>query len=197
LTEDDRGLTFVFMPADEKPSVGRVLEILKEAGETGATGPEIARQFTAGRLQRRMTIVNQILGRSRSHGRVVRGPMEPTKYYHRVPTYRWYITPAGVHFLAVGLYEGIRAAKREEKNREHAARVLRRRRLADLLTDAYDKYDPETTPRCERERVIRELRAQGCTLHDIGGVFGITRERVRQIEAGFKTGRCKCSRCNP
>jgi len=197
LTGEDRGLTFVFMPADEKPNAGRILEILKEAGETGATGPEIARQFTAGLLQRRMTIVNQILGRNRDHGRVIRGPMEPTKYYHRVPTYRWFITPAGVHYLAMGLKEGIRAAALEEKNRQRAARAAHRRRLADLLTDAYDKYDPDTTPRCERERVIRELRAQGCTLHDIGGVFGITRERVRQIEAGFKTGRCKCRRCNP
>lgn len=190
-------LTFGSMPSDGKPSVGRVLEILKEAGDMGATGPEIARHFTTGLLQRRMVVVNQILYRNRAHDRVIRGPLEPTKYYHRVPTYRWFITPAGVEYLAMGLNEGIRAAQREEQARQQAAQAMRRRKLADMLTDAYMSHDPQTTAPCERERVIRELRQAGCTLHDIGGVFGITRERVRQILTGKKPAICRCKRCNP
>lgn len=163
----------------------------------GATGPEIARHFTAGLLQRRMVVVNQILSRNRAHARVIRGPLEPTKYYHRVPTYRWFITPAGVEYLAMGLNEGIRAAQIEEQARQQAAMMMHRRKLADMLTEAYFAHDPETTARCERERVIHELRRAGCTLHDIGGVFGITRERVRQILIGRKPGICRCKRCNP
>lgn len=190
-------LTFYAMTdlRDERVSMGRVLEILKEAGDRGITGPDIARHFTHDRLQRRMTIVNQILYRLLKHHRVVRGLKEPTVHYHNVPTYRWFITSAGVHYLAIGMDAGIRRQRREQAERQYAVEEAHRKLVSDALTEAYDKYDPETTDRCERDQVMRKLREQGCTLHDIGQVFGVTRERVRQILKGYRIATCRCPRC--
>jgi hypothetical protein len=175
--------------------MGPVLGILREAGGTGITGPEIARQFTHDTLQRRMCVVNQVLYRLRHRQRVIRGPKEPTKYYHRVPTYRWFITPAGVHYLATGMEKGARQARWEQAERKRAELAEYRRHLADLLTEAYDRIDPQTAPKCERERVMRELRTAGCTLESIGEVFGVTRERVRQVLNRQNVTPCRCGRC--
>ena len=195
----------------ETPNSKRVLELLKEAGEEGMLGGVIARHFTipdphtpslqgkmaaaSQNLQRRLAWTNQVLDRFLRHGWVRRGSKEPTPYYNNVPVYRWYITPEGVEYLAAGMSAGIRAARiarakqREEKRRED------RRRADDLITQAYIDCDPHSIHKCEREKVIRELRAAGCTLDAIGGVFGVTRERVRQILVGYKTTPCECSRC--
>lgn len=194
---------------DEPPTSKRVLEILHEAGEKGIIGPDIARHFTIPEpdmpslrklnrrsqgLQRKLAWTNQILERFAINGYVRRGLAEASPYYHRVPAYRWFVTPAGSEYLAAGLSAGIREARDREREREAVRLAAHRRRLADLLTEAYDKYDPETTPRCERERVMRELRSEGCTLHDIGQIFGLTRERVRQILINYRVSPCHCPR---
>jgi hypothetical protein len=197
-------------PLDERPNTRRVLELLKEAGEEGMRGPDIARHFTipepdtpslgklgpqSQSLQRRLTWTNQILDRFALKGYARRGNPEPSPYYHKVPAYRWFVTPEGTGYLAAGMKEGMKQARLAKEERERAVLMAHRRRLADLLTDAYDKHDPSAVTTCERERVIRELRTQGCTLHDIGGVFGLTRERVRQILKGIHVGPCRCARC--
>lgn len=193
-------------PLDEKPTVPRVLEILKEAGEQGMIGPVLARHFTieevhaAGKtdshanLQRRETWVNKILERQAFRGRARRGEPEISPYYHQVPAFRWYITDKGVQYLAGGCAEGAKERRVTAQAAEAAARAAARRRRENLITQAYVDYDPHTTPRCVREQAIKELRAAGCTLEEISGVFGITRERVRQIQIGYKCGVCRCPR---
>jgi hypothetical protein len=52
-----------------------------------------------------------------------------------------------------------------------------------------------TTPSCQRTAKIRELQAQHLSLEEIGFVFGITRERVRQIAAGQSVTPCRCPDC--
>jgi hypothetical protein len=195
----------------ETPNSRRVLELLKEAGDEGMLGGVLARHFTipdphtpslqgkmaaaSQNLQRRLAWTNQVLDRFLRHGFVRRGGKEPTPYYNNVPVYRWYITPEGVEYLAAGMAAGIRAARiaraklKAEQNREA------RRRADDLITQAYVDCDPSSIYKCEREKMIRELREAGCTLDAIGGVFGVTRERVRQILIGYKALPCECPRC--
>jgi len=194
----------------EPPNSRRVMEILKEVGDGGILGGVLARHFTipdphmpsmeklanrSQNLQRRLAWTNQILDRFLLHGYARRGPAEPSPYYHAVPAYRWFITPEGVAFLAGGMDAGARARRVSAAQREAEAKRAARRHADDLVTQAYVTYDPSSTYQCEREKVIRELRAAGCTLAEIGGVFGITRERTRQILVGFKTNPCKCPSC--
>jgi len=195
----------------EPPSSRRVLELLKEAGEEGMLGGVIARHFTvpdphapsqaermtipAQNLQRRLAWTNQILARFARHGWARRGSKEPTPYYNNVPAYRWFVTPEGAEYLAAGMGPGLRAARAAFVRREAEQRQKTLKRHDDLITQAYVDYDPATIYKCEREKAIRELRAAGCTLEAVGGVFGLTRERIRQIMNGYKTGFCKCPRC--
>lgn len=44
--------------------------------------------------------------------------------------------------------------------------------------------------------MMRKLRDEGCTLQDIGDVFGVTRERARQIVVGLRVHPCQCPDCN-
>jgi ATP/maltotriose-dependent transcriptional regulator MalT len=193
------------------PNPRRVLELLKEAGEQGLLAGDMARQFTIpdppfkpvkgkvttpsmSNLQRRLTWTNQILERQTGRGRTRRGGKEPSPYYNNVPTYRWFITEEGVGYLASGMAEGLRAARDAEVAQRNAELREKRRGQKLLITQAYVEYEPATTPVCVRERVIRELRAAGCTLDEIGGVFDVTRERVRQIMEGIRPGVCKCPR---
>lgn len=195
---------------NEPPSARRALELLKEAGEEGMLGSVLARHFTikdphmpsqermskkSQNLQRRLAWTNQILDRFLLYGYARRGPMEPSPYYHLVPVYRWFVTPEGVDFLAGGMGAGARARRVAAAQRAAATQRARRVRQGELITAAYVKYDPASTYVCERNSAILELRDAGCTLAEIGGVFGITRERARQIISGFKPGVCKCQRC--
>lgn len=196
----------------EPPTSRRVLELLKEAGDEGMLGGILARHFTipdphmpsmkalnmkdaSQNLQRRLAWTNQILDRFHRHGWVRRGNTEPSPYYNNVPVYRWYITPEGVGYLAAGMDAGLRAARAEQAQRLAEQRRDAHRHADDLITQAYVTYDPATTYKCERLKVIRELRDAGCTLDAIGGVFSLTRERVRQILVGYKTSPCTCPRC--
>jgi len=195
---------------DEPPNSRRVLELLKEAGEEGVLGGVLARHFTipdphmpsleglvlrSQNLQRRLAWTNQILDRFLRHGWARRGGKEPTPYYNNVPVYRWYITGDGEQYLAAGMAEGIRAARASEIARAAEQRREEQRHADDMITQAYVSYDPATIYKCEREQAIRELREAGCTLDAIGGVFSLTRERVRQILVGYKTSPCTCPRC--
>ena len=200
----------VITPLDEPPNTRRVLALLAEAGSAGMRGSDIARHFTIpdphmpsmGKLgnrsqsiQRRLAWTNQILERFELHDHARRGGKEPSPYYHNVPVYRWFITPGGVQFLGDGLAEGRRKMRRDREEAERVRLEAFHKQLADLLTQAYAENDPVTTPQCEREQVMRKLRDAGCTLQDIGDVFGVTRERVRQIIHGLNVNPCQCPDC--
>ena len=196
-------------PLPVKPNPRSVLELLAEAGDEGMTGPVIGRHFTLAypegehaylnsarsmNLQRRMNWVNQILHRFASHGYAERGVQEISPFYHNVPAYRWFITDKGREYLASGMAEGCRARRLSNAERAAAWRAERKRRADEAITQAYVEYDPETTPTCVRNQVIRDLRGAGCTMDAIGGVFSLTRERVRQILNGVGVSTCRCGK---
>jgi hypothetical protein len=138
---------------------------------------------------------NQILHRFLNKGFVERGSREMSPYYHNVPTYRWYVTDKGREYLDGGMAAGVRARRAATAAAEHQRKDERRNRAAQMITQAYVDYDPATTPQCVRVRVIHELRDAGATLDAIGGVFDLTRERVRQILVGISVNPCRCDQC--
>lgn len=213
----EKGMQYVNLPQepqvtvrDEPPNTRGVMEILAAAGDEGVIGPVVGRSFTLvydkddpvhgylndnqlQNLQRRLNWSNQILHRLWSQGNAERGGREASPFYHQVPTYRWFITDKGREFLAGGLAEGRRERREAEKQVKARLRAERARTVARLVTEAYEKYDPERTPACERNQAIRDLRGSGATLDAVAGVFGLTRERVRQIVEGVSVG-CRCEK---
>jgi hypothetical protein len=190
-------------PLPEPPTARRVLELLAKAGDEGITGPMIGRHFTldydsylkldhSDNLQRRLNWSNQILHRFLAKGFVERGNQEASPWYHNMPAYRWYITDKGREYLDGGMAAGERVRRQAAARAEQERRAARRTRADQLVTQAYVDYDPSTVPSCVRTRVIRELREAGCTLDAIGGVFSLTRERVRQILKGISVNPCRC-----
>lgn len=99
--------------------------------------------------------------------------------YHNSKRYRWHITDSGRAEL-----EHLRNTPSRElaRERELAARRDRERKLTrrrELLAEWRQRW--ELGEIASRDGVIRWLRQEGCMLDEIGDVFGITRERVRQI----------------
>jgi sigma-70-like protein len=171
-----------------------ILAALDEAGEAGMLGPDIARLFDVPEvLQRRLSNVNTVLGDFRRRGLARRGGPEPSPRYHHSPAVRWYITPAGHDYLAGGMRDGARDRNRHQVA-ARAARVRARqaddgRREQLLRAAAAAGYGPSSA-QCQRLAKARELRWQDCTLDEIGALFGISRERVRQLLAGIRVGPC-------
>jgi DNA-directed RNA polymerase sigma subunit (sigma70/sigma32) len=67
----------------------------------------------------------------------------------------------------------------------------------DAMAAAYEETAKRFTAgitRCYRRAMILELRAVPCTLAEIGKLFGLQRERVRQIEMGLERP-CACRAC--
>ena len=126
-------------------------------------------------------------GRARKADREERSP-----HYRNTPVYRWWITAAGLRYLASGLRpDQVLAA---EAGR--ASRAADRRRHAKLIAAAraeHGKGEPDHV----REQVITELREQGCSWIAIGTVYGISRERARQIYHGLGVSPCLCDICVP
>lgn len=172
------------------PSTEAVLTLLAEAGEAGLTSGDLARRFSEPTsLQRRTSWVNQYLGRFRARGYAVRSPRpEPSAYYQNNPVWRWFVTRAGLAYLADGMEPGLRARARAAAETRGREKASREQRQAELLRDATATAGQD---RCTRDAEIRHLRAEGCVLEDIGAVYGITRERARQIAAGTGVNGCR------
>jgi DNA-directed RNA polymerase sigma subunit (sigma70/sigma32) len=112
--------------------------------------------------------------------------------------YRWYVTPKAAEYLADG-DRGERARRTamrlEEWERVSAAAVQSRQAaLAAVRAELAVKLEAHALTRCWRYDKIIELRQARCSLQEIGDVFGLTRERVRQIEAGREQP-CRCAAC--
>jgi hypothetical protein len=181
------------------PSVLGILERLDAAGATGMLSKDLALSF---RLRPRglhatQVEVNTCLDKLCQAGRVLRGGLEPSPYYHGSPAFRWYITPAGTAHLKAGGLKGKAAARRAVQARSQDARDQAARQRADAEARARVRVQ-SLAPGCTRERneVIRELRATGLTLAFIGALLGITRERTRQVLASIRVRQpCRCPRC--
>lgn len=164
------------------PSVMNVLAALHSAGEQGLTSGDIAEIYDPTRDHATINAVNNVLYRYRDNGRVRRSDeMEHLSCTTRTKVWRWYITPAGSAYYLQGGLAGQAAARRAEKETAGAAARRRREIFYQAITDGYGKH----TPHEERRRVIASLYAQGLNKSKISSIFGITRERVRQIVDGM------------
>lgn len=173
-----------------------LLPLLAAAGDEGMTTIEmaLAPQFagTYGSAQGRSNRVSAVLAALERRGVTERIGYGQSPLYHRQPVNRWRaVQPAATYYLTPSQRATLRRERSHERQRERAADAQRR---ALLAAGAFLQYD-RRTPRCVRERACRELRAQGLTLEQIGAIFGITRERARQIIAGIKPGQCRCADC--
>lgn len=86
----------------------------------------------------------------------------------------WAATPEGRAWLAQ--LDAAERRRREPHVVRTRVRAWRQRMIADTRASL-----PADLDHAERQRIARSLRCQGLHLVDIGDVFGITRERARQI----------------
>lgn len=181
------------------PSTLGVLAALATAGDHGLMAGDLSRLF-APRYHRRgnQQEVNQILSTLARNGRARRAAkMEPTEYYHNVPGWRWYITDAGRRYLDAGGKSEIalqRAAYYAQQQQAREAREARRQQATRFAALEFERArigNPTWATRLRaRDELIRKFRAEGLlTLDDIGRACDLSRERVRQISAGWKTRR--------
>jgi hypothetical protein len=178
-------------------NVEDILRILRDAGPDGILAPDIARKFDGpgNDTQRRNSRVNASLGDLRRRGYARRSAgKEPSHVYHNVPTWRWYGTREGGLYLDGGCYDGqvqrsrlAAAAAGAEYARGRAVAAARREYRAALLASV---PVPPPVHKCQRDAEIRHLHQENCILDDIGKLFDLTRERVRQICCGHKTSPC-------
>lgn len=178
------------------------LRLLVQAGEAGLTATEIAVQFTLPvRYWARSNRVSQIMRNLETRGYVRPGKREPTTRYGMrdlpgyagAPVRRWYATEAGAERIA--MLDRI-AARRAEHERLIADTARQRAAaLASIGRELAARTAAGTVTKHWRRAVIAELRQVPCSLQEIGTLFGISRERVRQIEAG-REDPCRCAACD-
>lgn len=165
------------------PVTMEVLAALAEAGDKGLLAGEISRRFSRPEnITARQARSNWVLRQQQSEGHVRRGGTEPTPFYHNTPCYRWHITDEGRDYLASGGWEGKAARNRARLGALAAEKAARRKRHAEmtrLVTEAASAVPPGC--RARRDEVIIWARAEGLPLEWISALFGITRERARQI----------------
>lgn len=184
-------------------TVEALLTLLTEAGDAGLRGPEMADRFESPPAsQRRKVRVNSTLADLRRRGLVRRAArMEASPVYNNTPTWRWWVTDAGVRYLAGGCRRGRTARLRlqREASADRRAEELDRRAavLGDVAARIMESMDPDTLVesyywlhKCTRDAEIRHLVAEGCYYDDVGKLFGLTRERVRQVAAGIRVHPC-------
>lgn len=183
------------------PITSAVLAVLAGAGEAGLPAGEIRRHFSYppdnGARQRR---INSVLRQQELLGHAERLGMEPSRLYHNTPCYRWRITDAGVAYLDSGGYAGQIARARARQELFSAERSAGQAERAELARQARERA-AAVPPGCRarRDEVIIWARAAGLPLECIAELFGITRERVRQVALGRRAKRprpCACPACN-
>jgi hypothetical protein len=161
-----------------------VLAYLDSAGETGATTTEmtLATGVPENYLQRSNSC-SMILRRLENRHEARLAGTERSPVYRGAPVHRWVITAAGS--------KRVRAAAEREATQAGLDALIEQAAgaRADALAVVRDEIAelircfgmPGVTAEW-RAGKIAELRAVPCTLNEIGELFGITRERVRQIE---------------
>jgi len=177
-----------------------VLEALYAAGDKGLLAGDMTLLFRPRPRGRNATHieVNTSLGHLHKAGRVQRSECkERSPYYHGTPAWRWRITPEGRAYYDSGGREGQIGTQRDRLARQAAEQRAASGQLLDAMEAAVQRVK-SLTPLCYRDRnaLICELRDSGLPLEFIGGLFGISRERARQVAAGIHVGRrCKCRQC--
>ena len=130
------------------------------------------------RRRRLLATYDQILHRHEQAGHLERAGRVPKRRGR--PATIWRITPAGRDWLeehdkAPALAAA--AAAEAQRQTDQARRTATERDHA--LDEARATFNRQT-PRTDRKRAAHQLRDLGCTLDQIGAVFHISKERVRQ-----------------
>lgn len=194
------GTEFPVEPDFSRPNSYAIYVLLARAGAEGMQAGELACRFAGPPpdLTRRKTdsprnrLVNTILNQRLEAGLVRRSRRkEPSTVYHNVPTWRWFITAAGLYLSSQGpaWYRAEQEKAKRDRFRQDLEDRFRLRQQAAEQAIA-DGYGPHT-PRCQRQPKIVELREQHLTLDEIGLIFGVTREYVRLIVLG-RDSPCRC-----
>src|SRR5277367_995558 len=183
---------------DGYPRTLTVLRVLADAGDTGILAPDIAYRFNKPlSQQRRNSVVNQILIRHGIRGHAFRVSARSFRY-HNVQTYRWFITDTGNKYLESGGYHAAIADIRRDAAitaQEREQRLIRRQ----LVLKAAPALVAQLPPGCNKSRaeLIIKLYDQGLVMEEIGQLFGLTRERIRQIKRDINVRPCACWNCIP
>ena len=155
--------------ADTRPA--RLLRALAQNPEPLSTPTLASLLAEPGRRRRLLSAYDKALRRHEQAGHVEQAGRE--RKGHGRPAIIWRITPAGRNWLddhdnAPALAAAAAAqARRAAAERNHA------------LDDARATFDLQT-PRISRKRAAHQLRELGCTLDQIGAVFHVSKERIRQ-----------------
>lgn len=182
----------------DKPSTLDVLRILAAAGSDGILAPVIARCFRLPESQQaRNAWVNQILKTLTHKNRAARSnASDKSPYYYNVPTYRWYIIDAGRSYLAAGGMAGLVEIHQHETEKSYN-KLQDKVDRHSLILKAAPSLVQQLPPGCTaaRRNLITQLRDRGLTLRELGQLFGISGERVRQVNQGIRVAPCRCGQC--
>ena len=162
--------------AETRPA--RLLRALAQNPEPLSTPALASLLAEPGRRRRLLSAYDQALRRHEQAGHVERAGRE--RKGRGRPAIIWRITPAGRGWLddhdkAPALAAA--AAAEAQRKTEQARRAAAERDQA--LDEARATFDLQT-PRISRKRAAHRLRELGCTLDQIGAVFHVSKERIRQ-----------------
>lgn len=154
----------------------RILRVLRRS-PGGLSTPQLVAELAEGiePLQKALTWYGGILRRHEDQGNVERAGRTPGGWQQGISTI-WHLTDQGEKFLAYADEAPVREAERQRLAAEmtEAARMR-----ADALAEAARECS-RGTPRTERRIIAGRLRQLGCSLEEIGQVFGVSREMIRQ-----------------
>lgn len=187
----------------KKLTIFSALGFLAQAGPDGATTTQIAQAFSHPpshhqRSNRASQIMRQLAAKSAAE----HVGDEPSPLYRHTPVSRWRVTAAGIaRYQAGSARRGLRDQARADRAETGEVRQNAAARREKAITAAREELvgviasgRSLSVTRCWRARVIGKLRAAGCTLAETGELFGLQRERIRQIEAGQERP-CACRAC--
>ena len=162
--------------ADTRPA--RLLRALAQHPEPLSTPVLASLLAEPGRRRRLLASYDRALHRHEQAGHVERAGRVPKRRGR--PAIIWRITPAGRGWLDEhDNAPALAAAEAAEAQRqtEQAQRAATKRDQA--LDEARATFNRQT-PRISRKRAAHQLRDLGCTLDQIGAVFHVSKERIRQ-----------------
>jgi hypothetical protein len=162
--------------AETRPA--RLLRALAQNPEPLSTPALAGLLAEPGRRRRLLASYDRVLYRHEQAGHVERAGRVPKRRGR--PATIWRITPAGrgwleEHDQAPALAAA--AAAQAQRKTEQAQRAATER---DQALDQARATFSRQTPRISRKRAAHQLRDLGCTLDQIGAVFHVSKERIRQ-----------------
>lgn len=165
--------TFRFMTESRPVRIMRALA----AAPNGLSTPAIVAELAEGvePKQRALCWYGGILRNHVKMGHVEQVGKTPGGWQRR-PAIVWAITEGGRELLAYIDDAPARDAAYQVAQVQQAEAVQLR---TTALAEAASVYSPRT-PRMERRPAAIRLRTLGCTLEEIGQIFGVTREMIRQ-----------------